>query len=153
MAEVAAEKGASIICYPELCLSHWFLNEENKSSFSLALTSLSGTLSRFQQVSERTKTVLVVPFFESVNGTYYNSAAVYDSGKLLGTYRKIHLPDLPLYREQFYFSPGNTGSAGVRDVSGQDRHPDLLGQLVPRRQPRTCAQRSGASYSLPRPRL
>jgi N-carbamoylputrescine amidase len=109
MAEVAAEKGASIISYPELCLFPWFLKEENKSAFSLALTSLSGTLSRFQQVSERTKTVLIIPFFETVNGAYYNSAAVYDSGKLLGTYRKIHLPDLPLYREQFYFSPGNTG--------------------------------------------
>lgn len=109
MAEVAAEKGASVICYPELCLSHWFLKDENQSFFSLALTSLSGALSRFQQVSESTRTVLIIPFFETVNGAYYNSAAVYDSGKLLGTYRKIHLPDLPLYRERFYFSPGDTG--------------------------------------------
>ena len=73
------------------------------------LSSLGGTLGRFQQASERTKTVLIVPFFESVNGKYYNSAAVYDSGRLLGTYRKIHVPDLPLYRERFYFSPGDAG--------------------------------------------
>ena len=109
MAEVAAEKEAGIICYPELFLTSWFPRDENKSSFSLALSSLGATLSRFQQVSQRTKTVLVVPFFESANNRYYNTAAVYDSGKLLGAYRKLHLPNLPLYREQFYFSPGDAG--------------------------------------------
>lgn len=109
MAEVAAEKEAAIICYPELFLVPWFLKDENKSFFSLALNSLGATLGRFQEVSDKTKTVLVVPFFESLNGKYYNSAAVYDCGKLLGTYRKIHLPDLPLYRERFYFSPGDAG--------------------------------------------
>jgi N-carbamoylputrescine amidase len=109
MAEIAAEKHARIICYPELFLTAWFPREENKSSFSLALSCLGTTLSRFQQVSQRTKTVLVVPFFEAANDKYYNSAAVYDSGKLLGTYRKLHLPDIPLYREQFYFSPGDAG--------------------------------------------
>ena len=109
MAEVAAEKAAKIICYPELFLSPWFPKDENKSAFSLALSSLGNTLSRFQQVSENTKTVLLVPFFESIGGKYYNSAAVYDSGKLLGTYRKVHVPDLPLYREQYYFSPGDAG--------------------------------------------
>ena len=109
MAEVAAEKTAKIICYPELFLSPWFPKDENKSFFSLALNSLGGTLSRFQQVSESTRTVLIVPFFESIGGKYYNSAAVYDSGKLLGIYRKIHLPDLPLYHEQYYFSPGDSG--------------------------------------------
>jgi N-carbamoylputrescine amidase len=109
MADVAAEKEAGIICYPELFLTPWFPKDENKSSFSLALSSLGGTLSRFQQASERTKTIFVVPFFESVNAKYFNSTAVYDSGRLLGTYRKIHLPDLPLYRERFYFSPGDAG--------------------------------------------
>jgi N-carbamoylputrescine amidase len=109
MAEVAAEKDAKIICYPELFLSPWFPKQEDKVPFSSALSSLGGTLNRFQQCSESTKTVLIVPFFETVNGKYYNSAAVYDSGKLLGVYRKIHLPDLPLYRERFYFSPGDTG--------------------------------------------
>jgi N-carbamoylputrescine amidase len=109
MAEVAAERDARIICYPELFLSPWFLNNEDKTFFSLALNPLGATLGRFQQLSQKTGTVLIVPFFESVNGTYYNSAAVYDNGRLLGTYRKIHVPYLPLYRETFYFSPGNTG--------------------------------------------
>ena len=109
MAEVAAEKAARVICFPELFLTTWFPKQENKSNFSFAVSSLGETLGRFQHLSESAKAVLIVPFFESVSGTYYNSAAVYDSGKLLGVYRKIHLPDLPLYREQFYFSPGDTG--------------------------------------------
>jgi len=109
MAEVAAEKDARVICYPELFLTTWFPKQENKSLFSLALSSLGETLGRFQKVSEKTGTVLIVPFFESVSGTYYNSAGVFDCGKLLGVYRKLHLPDLPLYREQFYFSGGDYG--------------------------------------------
>jgi N-carbamoylputrescine amidase len=109
MAEVASERDAKIICYSELFFTSWFPKKEDNAFFSLALSQLGGTLGRFQQVSERTKTVLIVPFFESVNGKYYNSAAVYDTGRLLGTYRKIHIPNIPLYREQFYFSAGDTG--------------------------------------------
>ena len=109
MAEVAAEKKAGIICYPELFLLPWFLKKEDKDLFSLAQDASSNTIKRFCDVSKITNTVLIVPFFESANGKYFNSAAVMDSGKLLGTYRKIHLPDLPLYKEQFYFSPGDGG--------------------------------------------
>jgi N-carbamoylputrescine amidase len=109
MAEVAVEKDARVICYPELFLVPWFLKNENRSVFSQALSSLGETLGRFQSLSDKTKTVLIIPFFESLSGKYYNSAAVFDCGKLLGTYRKLHLPDIPLYREQFYFSPGDAG--------------------------------------------
>ncbi|HEY6009978.1 MAG TPA: nitrilase-related carbon-nitrogen hydrolase [Nitrospirota bacterium] len=109
MAEVAAEKGAVAICFPELFLTPWFPREEDRARFSLALNPLGTALGRFQQLSSRTKTVLIVPFFESAGAVYYNSAAVYDSGKQLGIYRKMHLPNVPLYREQFYFSPGDSG--------------------------------------------
>jgi N-carbamoylputrescine amidase len=109
MAAIAAEKGARIICYPELFLSPWFPREEDRSFFTLAQDVASETLERFRRVSESTKTVLIIPFFESSLGKYYNSAAVMDCGKVLGVYRKIHLPDLPHYRERFYFSSGNTG--------------------------------------------
>ncbi len=109
MAEVAAEKGARVICYPALFFTMWFPKEENKSFFSLALSPLGSTLGRFQELSQKTSAVLVIPFFESVNGKYFNSAAVYDAGRLLGAYRKIHIPNLPLYHEQFYFSPGDAG--------------------------------------------
>jgi N-carbamoylputrescine amidase len=108
-AAVAAEKHANIICYPELFLTPWFPKEEQKSNLSLAIDATNEALRRLKQLSDETKTVLIIPFFESTNGKYYNSAAVMDSGKLLGVYRKIHLPDLHLYRERFYFSPGDAG--------------------------------------------
>lgn len=109
MAAVAAEKDARVICYPELFLSPWFPKETDKSHLSLALEATDERLDRFKKLSKKNKNVLILPFFESSNGQYYNSAAVIDGGKLLGIYRKVHLPDIPLYREQFYFSPGNTG--------------------------------------------
>lgn len=109
MTEVAAEKNAKIICYPELFLTPWFPKSEDRGLFSLARDLSSETISRFRQLSENTKTVLVITFFESAGGKYFNSAAVIDAGKLVGTYRKMHVPDLPLYREQFYISPGDTG--------------------------------------------
>jgi N-carbamoylputrescine amidase len=109
MAEVAAGKDAKIICYPELFLTPWFPKKEDKSLFSLAQDATSEIIKRFCDVSKTTKTVLIIPFFETSSGKYFNSAAVFDSGKLIGTYRKIHLPDLQLYRERFYFSPGDAG--------------------------------------------
>ncbi len=109
MGEVAAEKNASVICYPELFLNAWFPRCEEKSFLSLAQTASGEALSRFMALSDRSRTVLIIPFFESANGSYYNSAAVIDSGKLTGIYRKMHVQNIPLYREQFYFSPGDSG--------------------------------------------
>lgn len=109
MAEIAVEKGAQILCYPELFLFPWFPRREEKSFLSLAQHATAESIVRFQSLSGSTNTVIVVPFYEAENGKSYNSTAVFDSGKLLGTYRKIHVPDLPLYREQFYFSSGDAG--------------------------------------------
>ncbi len=108
MAEVAAEKGAKIVAFPELCLTPWFPREEQRDQFSLARVPSEGLLDPFVALSLKRQIVIVLPFFESSNGKYYNSAAVIDSGKVLGVYRKVHLPNLPLYREQFYFAPGDT---------------------------------------------
>ena len=109
MVEVAVEKGATIVAFSELCLLPWFLGQENKESFSLAHDTSSAVLARFAEASRKSGTVLVVPFFEAAADKYYNSTAVYDRGTLLGVYRKVHVPNLPLYREQFYFSPGDSG--------------------------------------------
>ncbi len=109
MTEVAAEKDAKILCYPELFMFPWFPRREEKSLLSWAQDTAGELFKRFQALSANTKTVLIVPFFESADNKYYNSAAVFDVGKLVGTYRKMHVPDLPLYREQFYFSPGDAG--------------------------------------------
>jgi N-carbamoylputrescine amidase len=109
MAEVAVEKDAKIICYPELFLCPWFPRAEDRSHFSQALDVASETLEPFKAFSKKTKTVLILPFFEAAGSKYFNSAAVFDSGALLGVYRKNHIPDLELYREQFYFAHGDTG--------------------------------------------
>jgi N-carbamoylputrescine amidase len=109
MAKIAAEKKAGIICYPELFLHPWFPLKEDKSYFSWAQNCSSESLMQFQVFSENTGTVLIVPFFESADGAYYNSAAVFDTGKLAGVYRKLHVPNLKLYREQFYFTSGTSG--------------------------------------------
>ncbi len=109
MATVAVEKGAGILCYPALFLTPWFPEQADPSLFSLAQGVADGPLEDFRSFSETSQTVLVVPFFESAAGNYYNSAAVFDNGRLLGVYRKVHIPDLPHYREQFYFSPGDGG--------------------------------------------
>jgi N-carbamoylputrescine amidase len=109
MAEVAAEKGATIIAFPELFFLPWFPGQEDKGSFSLAQEISSGSLAPFAGVSKKANAVLVVPFFEAAAGKYYNSTAIFDQGTLLGVYRKVHVPNLPLYREQFYFSSGDAG--------------------------------------------
>jgi N-carbamoylputrescine amidase len=109
MVEMAAEKGARIIGFPELFLLPWFPGQENKESFSLARDIASGAFAPFADASKKSDAVLVVPFFEAAAGKYYNSTAVFDQGRLLGVYRKVHVPNLPLYREQFYFSAGDSG--------------------------------------------
>jgi len=109
MAEVAIDKDVKVICYPELFLTPWFPRNEDKSFLSLAMDVGSETIGRFRTLSERTKSVLIIPFFESADTQFYNSAAVIDCGQLIGVYRKVHVPNLPLYHEQFYFSPGTLG--------------------------------------------
>ncbi|HTF99553.1 MAG TPA: nitrilase-related carbon-nitrogen hydrolase [Nitrospirota bacterium] len=109
MSEIAVEKGSEMLCYPELFLFPWFPRCEEPMHKSLAQQSSSESLSRLQAFSQKTTTVVVAPFYESADGKCYNSAAVFDCGKLLGTYRKMHVPNIPLYREQFYFSAGDAG--------------------------------------------
>lgn len=109
MAGLAVEKGAVILCFPELFATPWFLQREDKSMFGLAVEAGADLYMPIARLSRDSKTVIVVPFFESSAGKYYNSAAVIDCGELIGVYRKVHLPDLPLYRERFFFSPGDTG--------------------------------------------
>ena len=107
LAEIAAEKGAEIIGFSELCLTPWFLRFEDKKHLELARESSGEALEVFLKLTCKTKTVLVLPFFEVHEGRYFSSAAVMDSGVLKGVYRKVHIPDLPFYKEQFYFSPGD----------------------------------------------
>ncbi len=108
LAEIAAEKGAGIICFPELCLTPWFLRFEDRRHFEQAWEISNAAFGPFLGLSQRTQTVIVLPFFELHSGRYFSSAAVMDCGVLKGVYRKVHVPELPLYRERFYFTAGDT---------------------------------------------
>jgi N-carbamoylputrescine amidase len=109
-AKVAIDKGAQIICFQELFTTHWFPREMNKRNFSLAENVDGYTIGAMQGLAEEAGVVLICPIFEVEEDSYYNSAVVIDAGgKILGSYRKIHVPQIPLWEERYYFSPGNHG--------------------------------------------
>jgi len=109
-AQIATEKGANLICFPELFTTHWFPREMNKRYFSLAEKMDGPTVTRLQRLAGENKVVLVCPIFEIEEDSFYNSAIVIDAdGEILGSYRKIHVPQIPLWEERYYFSSGNHG--------------------------------------------
>ena len=110
-AEQAAKDGAQIICTQELFLTEYFCQSEDHSKFELAEPIPGPTTMAFQQLAKRYKVVLIVSIFEKRgSGVYHNSAAIINTdGSLLGVYRKMHIPDDPLYYEKFYFTPGDLG--------------------------------------------
>jgi len=110
-AQIAAEKGARIICFQELFTTHWFPKEIDKNHFSLAEKIDGPSMIRMQKLAEENEIVLVCPIFEREGeNTFYNSAVIIDAGgKILGSYRKVHVPQIPLWEEKYYFSPGNLG--------------------------------------------
>lgn len=107
---IAIEKGAQIICFPELFSTHWFPKEMDKRNFSYAERIDGLTIRKMQSLAKKYEVVLICPIFEEDNGNFYNSAIIIDAGgTILGNYRKIHIPQIPLWEEKFYFSPGNLG--------------------------------------------
>jgi N-carbamoylputrescine amidase len=110
-AHIAADKGAQIICFQELFTTHWFPREISPRHFSLAEEIGGSSIRCMEQVAKERETVLVCPIFEVENErTFYNSAVIIDAGgTVLGCYRKVHVPQIPLWEEKYYFSPGNLG--------------------------------------------
>lgn len=109
--KAAADDGADIICTSELFATEYFCQEENHANFDLAEPIPGPTTEAFQKIAREYKAVIVASIFEQrAPGLYHNSAAIIDAGgELLGIYRKMHIPDDPLYYEKFYFAPGDTG--------------------------------------------
>jgi N-carbamoylputrescine amidase len=107
----AAALGAQVICLPELFKSEYFCQTESQSNFSFAEEIPGPTTDLFGKLAQELAIVLIVPLFERrAPGIYHNSAAVIDAdGSYLGKYRKMHIPDDPLYYEKFYFTPGDLG--------------------------------------------
>ena len=111
LATQAAKRGAKIICTPELFRSQYFCQSEDHANFSLAEPIPGPTTKAFQQLARKHRVVVVASLFEKRSaGLYHNTAVIIDAdGKLLGIYRKMHIPDDPGYYEKFYFTPGDTG--------------------------------------------
>jgi len=107
----AARSGAEVICLPELFKTQYFCQREEHSFFDLAEPIPGRTTQRFADLARELKVTIVVSLFEKrAPGVYHNTAAVLGpDGTLLGIYRKMHIPDDPLYYEKFYFTPGDLG--------------------------------------------
>jgi N-carbamoylputrescine amidase len=107
----AARRGAQIVCLPELFRSLYFCQTEDHANFKLAEPVPGPTTEALAKLARKLKIVLVGSVFEKRRaGVYHNTAVVIDpAGKLIGKYRKMHIPDDPLYYEKFYFTPGDLG--------------------------------------------
>jgi N-carbamoylputrescine amidase len=111
LAEKAAKQGAKIICTQELFRSQYFCQNEDHANFALAESIPGPSTAAFQKLARKHAVVIVASLFEKrASGLYHNTAVIIDAdGSLLGVYRKMHIPDDPLFYEKFYFTPGDTG--------------------------------------------
>ena len=109
--ELAAKQGAKIICTQELFRSEYFCQCENHDYFKLAESIPGPSTAAFQKLAKKHSVVIIASLFEKRSaGVYHNTAAIIDAdGSLMGIYRKMHIPDDPLFYEKFYFTPGDLG--------------------------------------------
>ena len=107
----AAAQGAQIVCLQELFRSQYFCREENAELFALAEPVPGPTTETLGRIARELGVVVIASLFERrAAGLYHNTAAVIGSdGEIAGLYRKMHIPDDPLYFEKFYFTPGDLG--------------------------------------------
>ena len=111
MVRDAAAQGANVICLPELFRSQYFCQVEDHKYFQLAEEIPGPSTAALGAVAKETGAVIVASLFEKrAAGVYHNTAAIIDAdGSLMGRYRKMHIPDDPLFYEKFYFAPGDLG--------------------------------------------
>ncbi|MGE3317433.1 MAG: carbon-nitrogen hydrolase [Planctomycetaceae bacterium] len=123
---VAAGKGAQVICLPELFRSLYFCQSEDHKFFGLAESVPGPTTDALGKLAGELKVSIVASMFEKrAEGLYHNTAAVLDvDGRVVGKYRKMHIPDDPLFYEKFYFTPGDLGFQSFDTTHGK------LGVLV-----------------------
>ncbi len=107
----AAQRGAQIICLQELFRSQYFCQKQDATIFDLAEPIPGPSTEALAAAARQYQVVIVGSLFERRDaGVYHNTAVVLDAdGSLLGTYRKMHIPDDPLYFEKYYFTPGDQG--------------------------------------------
>src|SRR3984893_6007565 len=117
----AAKKGAGIVCLPELFQSQYFCQTEEHKNFALAEEIPGKATIALGELARELHVVIIASLFEKRSaGLYHNTAAIIDAdGKLLGKYRKMHIPDDPLYHEKFYFAPGDLGFQAWQTAHGK----------------------------------
>ncbi len=116
----AARRGARLVCLQELFRSVYFCQQERSSEFDLAEPIPGPTSRQLAELSGDLRIVLVASLFERrAPGLYHNTAVVFDSGRTVGLYRKMHIPDDPGYYEKFYFTPGDLGFRAHRTGCGR----------------------------------
>lgn len=111
LAEKAGQQGVKIFCTQEMFTSQYFCQAEDHRFFELSESIPGPSTEALGKVAKKYGMVIVASLFEKrASGLYHNTAAIIDAdGSLLGIYRKMHIPDDPLYYEKFYFTPGDTG--------------------------------------------
>jgi N-carbamoylputrescine amidase len=119
--EQAAKQGAQIICTQEMFASQYFCQVEDHRFFKLAETIPGPSTELFGKIAKKHKCVIIASLFEKrAAGLYHNTAVVIETdGSILGIYRKMHIPDDPLYYEKFYFTPGDLGFRSFATRFGQ----------------------------------
>jgi N-carbamoylputrescine amidase len=122
----AAARGAQVVCLQELFRSQYFCREENAELFALAESIPGPSTETLGKLARELKVVIVTSLFERrAAGLYHNTAAVLGpDGEIAGLYRKMHIPDDPLYFEKYYFTPGDLGFGSIATPYGR------LGVLV-----------------------
>ena len=115
MLREAASRGAELVCLPELFASQYFCQSEDSALFDLAESIPGPTTTRIGEVAKALKISVVTPLFERrAAGLYHNSLVVNGpDGSIVGTYRKMHIPDDPLFYEKYYFTPGDLGFMAI----------------------------------------
>ena len=120
----AARAGAQLICLPELFRAQYFCQREDHALFALAEPIPGPSTARLAAVVREEKITLIASLFERrAAGLYHNTAAVLDHASnapdnIAGIYRKMHIPDDPLYYEKFYFTPGDLGFKSIGTSNG-----------------------------------
>ena len=107
----AAARGAQIVCLPELFQTQYFCQREDSTLFDLAEPIPGPATQKLGEFAKELGIVLIASLFEKrAAGVYHNTAVIFDAdGTMLGLYRKMHIPDDPLYYEKYYFTPGDLG--------------------------------------------
>jgi N-carbamoylputrescine amidase len=117
----AAHLGANVVCLPELFRTQYFCQREELALFDLSEEIPGPTTARLAEVARELQVSIIASLFEKrAPGLYHNTAVTLDAdGSIVGVYRKMHIPDDPLFYEKYYFAPGDLGFQAVETAFGR----------------------------------